>query len=207
VVFDCFHLYVSCEWFLQLRAFRFHARMRESTILAGATKAVSEWFPKGERGLATALFEVVFDRRCNHPTPDFFGFIFGGDGDRPLSCRVCWGFLWLIVWRKMYFLPKDHPRVGTEELHLIGFGDKRSASSCRTASPALGDLLRLPQTWGTIISKTFTDPVWFFITDWFPIYLVAKGIPLKAFRQRGRPSLAVQKSGREPPKEVRDRRN
>src|SRR6266702_2976568 len=25
-----------------------------------------------------------------------------------------------------------------------------------------------------------TDPVWFFVTDWFPIYLVAKGISLKS---------------------------
>jgi MFS transporter, ACS family, hexuronate transporter len=25
-----------------------------------------------------------------------------------------------------------------------------------------------------------TDPVWFFITDWFPIYLVAKGISIKS---------------------------
>jgi ACS family hexuronate transporter-like MFS transporter len=38
----------------------------------------------------------------------------------------------------------------------------------------------LPQTWGTIIAKTFTDPVFFFVTDWFPIYLVAKGIELKS---------------------------
>ena len=42
------------------------------------------------------------------------------------------------------------------------------------------DLLKLPQTWGTIISRSFTDPVWYFVTDWFPIYLVAKGIPLKS---------------------------
>ena len=41
-------------------------------------------------------------------------------------------------------------------------------------------LLKLPQTWGTIVAKTFTDPVWFFVTDWFPIYLVAKGIPLRS---------------------------
>src|SRR5262249_23280318 len=41
-------------------------------------------------------------------------------------------------------------------------------------------LLRLPQTWGTIIARAFTDPVWFFVTDWFPIYLVAKGISLQS---------------------------
>jgi ACS family hexuronate transporter-like MFS transporter len=41
-------------------------------------------------------------------------------------------------------------------------------------------LLKLPQTWGTIVAKALTDPVWFFVTDWFPIYLVAKGISLKS---------------------------
>ena len=46
--------------------------------------------------------------------------------------------------------------------------------------PRWADLLRLPQTWGTIIARTFTDPVWFFVTDWFPIYLVAKGIELRS---------------------------
>jgi ACS family hexuronate transporter-like MFS transporter len=40
--------------------------------------------------------------------------------------------------------------------------------------------LKLPQTWGAIIAKAFTDPVFFFITEWFPIYLVAKGIELRS---------------------------
>lgn len=42
------------------------------------------------------------------------------------------------------------------------------------------ELLRLPQTWGTIVARAFTDPVFFFIADWFPIYLVAKGISLRS---------------------------
>src|SRR5262249_37751210 len=42
------------------------------------------------------------------------------------------------------------------------------------------DLLKLRQTWGAIIAKSFTDPVWFFVTDWFPIFLVAKGIELRS---------------------------
>lgn len=42
-----------------------------------------------------------------------------------------------------------------------------------------GQLLRLPQTWGVIFARAMTDPVWFFITDWFAIYLVAKGITLE----------------------------
>jgi ACS family hexuronate transporter-like MFS transporter len=38
----------------------------------------------------------------------------------------------------------------------------------------------LPQTWGTIVARAFTDPVWYFVADWFPIYLVAKGIDLRS---------------------------
>ena len=35
------------------------------------------------------------------------------------------------------------------------------------------------QTWGIIVGKALTDPVWFFITDWFAIYLVSKGFKLE----------------------------
>src|SRR6201987_5269421 len=50
----------------------------------------------------------------------------------------------------------------------------------KTKNPLKGQiLLQLPQTWAAIVSKALTDPVWFFVTDWFPIYLVAKGIQLE----------------------------
>ena len=40
-------------------------------------------------------------------------------------------------------------------------------------------LLSLPQTWGIVIGKALTDPVWFFITDWLAIYLVSRGFTLE----------------------------
>jgi MFS transporter, ACS family, hexuronate transporter len=59
--------------------------------------------------------------------------------------------------------------------------DKREAQSeqAQKRSPRWSELLRLPQTWGTIIARAFPDPVFFFIAEWFPIYLVAKGIELR----------------------------
>ncbi len=41
------------------------------------------------------------------------------------------------------------------------------------------DVLRLKPTWGIILGRSLTDPVWFFITDWFAVYLVAKHIRLE----------------------------
>jgi ACS family hexuronate transporter-like MFS transporter len=60
------------------------------------------------------------------------------------------------------------------------FDDLGEPGVSRSSGLRWRDLLKLPQTWGTIISKAFTDPVWFFVTDWFPIYLVAKGISLQS---------------------------
>ena len=40
-------------------------------------------------------------------------------------------------------------------------------------------LLGLKETWGIVLGRTLTDPVWFFITDWFAIYLVSKGFKLE----------------------------
>jgi len=159
--------------------FRFFLALGESGNWPGATRAVSEWFPKHERGLATALFDsgssiggaiapfVVFWLYFRWGTPP--AFIVPG----------LLGFLWLIVWRWLYHLPQDHPRISGTERRMI-LADHKEDESSATQPPRWLDLLKLPQTWGTIISKSLTDPVWFFIADWFPIYLVAKGIALKS---------------------------
>lgn len=159
--------------------FRFLLGAGESANWPGATKAVSEWFRKSERGLAAALFDS--------------GSSIGGAVAPflvlPIYYRWGWkpafvlpgllGFLWLFVWRKMYFLPKDHPRISSEERKLIAVETADLQAPPGKPRASWLKLLELPQTWGTIISKALTDPVWFFITDWFPIYLVAKGISLK----------------------------
>jgi len=88
------------------------------------------------------------------------------------------GFLWLILFRKLYYPPEQHPRLSPEERAYIlaERADTRPAADGKSPGRlSYRTLLALPQTWGIIIGKTLTDPVWFFITDWFAIYLVAKG--------------------------------
>ena len=91
------------------------------------------------------------------------------------------GFLWLIVWRRLYYPPEEHSRIGQAELEMI-VADKQESDASHQGKARLRwtDLLNLPQTWGIIIAKASTDPVFFFITEWFPICLVAKGIELKS---------------------------
>ncbi len=159
-------------------AFRCLLGAGESANWPGATKAVSEWFPKRERALATAFFDSG-SSIGGAIAPFVVLAIYFRWGWRPaVALPGLLGFLWLIAWRALYHLPENHPRISPAERQMI-LADRRASQ--QTSSPRLRwrDLLRLPQTWGTIVARTFTDPVWFFITDWFPIYLVAKGIELR----------------------------
>jgi ACS family hexuronate transporter-like MFS transporter len=165
---------------LSFAAFRFLLGAGESANWPGASKAVSEWFPKRERGLAAALYD----------SGSSVGGAIAPFLILPVYLRWGWrvafvipgvlGFIWLIAWRRLYHLPQDHPRISPAEFRMILSDKPPSESSAAKPLPRWRDLLKLPQTWGTIISKALTDPVWFFVTDWFPIYLIAKGISLKS---------------------------
>jgi len=159
--------------------FRFLLGAGESGNWPGATKAVSEWFPKQERGLATALFDSG-SSIGGAIAPFVVLWIYFRWGPRPaFIVPGLLGFLWLIAWRWLYYKPQEHPRIGDTELRMI-LADTQDTQTQQKVRPRWRDLLKLPQTWGTIIARTFTDPVFFFIADWFPIYLVAKGISLRS---------------------------
>jgi ACS family hexuronate transporter-like MFS transporter len=161
--------------------FRFLLGAGESANWPAATKAVSEWFPKEERALATALFDSG-SSIGGAVAPFIVVAIYFRWGWRPaFAVPGVLGFLWLILWRWLYYQPEEHPRVSESERAMIA-ADKGELSEARPAKKTapLSVLLRLPQTWGAIIAKMFTDPVFFFITEWFPIYLVAKGVELRS---------------------------
>lgn len=146
-----------------LCAFRFLLGLGESANWPGATKTVAEWFPDRERGLAVALFDsgsavgaavapflvVWLYHAFRSWRPAFV--ITGG-----------LGLLWVVAWQALNRSPE---KIKPEE---------RDASERPWTN-----LLRLPQTWGIIVGKLLTDPVWYFISDWFAIYLVSKGVKLE----------------------------
>lgn len=167
--------------FYSFATFRFLLGAGESANWPAATKAVSEWFPKRERGLATALFDSG-SSIGGAISAWLILWIYFRWGWRPaFAIPGTLGFLWLIVWRWLYHSPESHPRISETERQMI-LADKLESQPHSDSRSPLGwrVLLGLPQTWGTIIAKALTDPVWFFVTDWFPIYLVAKGIELKS---------------------------
>src|SRR5678815_1320226 len=100
--------------------FRFLLGAGESANWPAATKAVAEWFPKKERGWAVALFDSGSSIGGAVAPLLVIGLYKYFGGWRPafiITGTV--GFLWLIVWRKLYYPPEEHPRISKDELDLI----------------------------------------------------------------------------------------
>ena len=157
-----------------MAACRFLLGLGEAGNWPGATKAVSEWFPRRETGWAVALFDS--------------GSSIGG----AIAPLIVFGLVgWFGSWRPAFIVtgalgfdlagavPRSLPTAPRPPASLARGARLHPREAVRTrrdTGEPLGyaTLLRLPQTWGYVVSKAFTDPVWFFITDWFAIYLVAK---------------------------------
>jgi ACS family hexuronate transporter-like MFS transporter len=168
--------------FRSFLGFRFLLGAGESGNWPGAAKAVSEWFPKQERALATAIYDSG-SSIGGAIAPFIILPLYLRWGLKPaFAIPGILGFLWLIVWRNFYYSPADHPCISSAEREMLI--NDAAADVATPAAPAkrppIAELLKLPQTWGAIIARAFTDPVFFFIADWFPIYLVAKGITLQS---------------------------
>ena len=147
-------------------AFRFLLGAGEAANWPGATKVVSEWFPESERGLAVALFDSG-SAIGGAVAPVMVVWLYRTFGSwRPAFVITgLLGMAWVVVWRAVHRgvapISKTGPAAPCPE------GDSWKA------------LLRRKETWGIVLGKALTDPVWFFITDWFAIYLVSKGYQLE----------------------------
>lgn len=152
--------------------FRFLLGLGESANWPGATKAVAEWFPKKERGWAVALFDSG-SSIGGVVAPLLVIWLYLRFGWRPAFVLVgTLGIFWILLWRWLYESPEKHPRLSQPEKELI-LTEREEELPQGASSRPVGwlALLKWPKTWGVIVARSFSDPVWYFIADWFFIYL------------------------------------
>jgi ACS family hexuronate transporter-like MFS transporter len=145
---------------------RFGLGLTEGGNFPAAIKAVSEWYPKKERALATGLFNSGTNVGALL-TPLLVPWLtmrFGW----PMAFYVTGGLgvFWLVLWFLTYDAPERHPRVSPKELAFI-----RSDPVEPTVKIAWVELLGYRATWGFTIAKLMTDPIWWFYLFWIPDFL------------------------------------
>jgi MFS transporter, ACS family, hexuronate transporter len=161
------------------RTFRFLLGCGEAANWPGATKAVSEWFPAKERAWAVALFDSG-SSIGGAVAPFLVLFLYRTFGSwRPAFLVTgCLGFLWVLVWRKLYRRPEEHPRISKEELQYI-LDSRAVEPESAPAAPGWRKVLRYRQAWGIMLGRFLLDPYWYLISEWFALYLLSKGFRIE----------------------------
>jgi MFS transporter, ACS family, hexuronate transporter len=137
-------------------ACRFLLGMGEAGSWAACVKAVSEWFPRRERGLATGLWSagVSAGLVVSVPIVAWVSLTLGWQWAFILTGLT--GFAWLAAWLWIYRTPSAPP------------DDTQTEEPARV--PYLS-LLRSRNVWAVIAARMLADPwVWFYYF-WIPEYL------------------------------------
>jgi ACS family hexuronate transporter-like MFS transporter len=158
-------------------AVRFLLGIGESGNFPAGLKAVTEWFPKKERALATGIFNAgsnvgaILAPLIVPAVTLAYGwrmaFVITGVGS----------LVWLVAWIAMYRRPRESKSLSKAELAYI-----ESDPADPAAKVPWARLLGRRETWAFSIGKFLTDPVWWMFLFWLPDFLVKRhGLDLKSF--------------------------
>jgi MFS transporter, ACS family, hexuronate transporter len=145
---------------------RFGLGLSEGGNFPAAVKAVTDWFPRAERALATGIFNSGTNVGAL-VTPLLVPWItvrFGWPAAFLVTGAL--GFLWLAAWWAFYRAPDEDPRVSTAELAFI-----RSDPPDTTQKIGWLALLRYRQTWAFVVGMFLAGPIWWFYLYWIPDFL------------------------------------
>jgi ACS family hexuronate transporter-like MFS transporter len=161
-------------------SFRFLLGIGEGLNWPGASKTVAEWFPSQERGLAVAIFDSgsSVGGAVAALTIPLIALAFGWRSAFVVSGLL--GFVWLLMWMRVYHPLDRHPRVTPEEVSLIRAGQDLPDVSAERGVRRWINLARNRNVWGIVLGRALTDPIWWFYVFWLPQYLSdARGFSLQ----------------------------
>ena len=155
---------------------RFGLGFGEAGNFPAGVKAISEWFPKRERALATGIFNsgtsigvvlalVIVPLILREYGWHEVFWITGGIG-----------FIWLIFWLIFYEIPARQSRLSTGEFNYIRNGkdgDPNSLAIGKSERIKWYRLFTFPQTWALITGKGLIDPIFWFFLFWLPSYFAS----------------------------------
>jgi D-galactonate transporter len=173
---------------IALFVLRFAMGMAEAPAFPANAKVVASWFPTGERGTASAIFNSAqyFAAVVFTPLMAWITHSFGWQNVYLVMGAT--GIVLALTWLKVMKNPSDHPRVNKAELEHIENGGGLIHPQKKTAyADAAG-----PESWfyvrqlmsnrmllGVYLAQYCINVLTYFFLTWFPIYLVqARGMTI-----------------------------
>ena len=147
-----------------LSSLRFLLGIGEGLNWPGASKAVAEFFPPRERGVAVAIFDSgsSVGGAIAALTVPWIAIRFGWRVAFESSGLL--GFFWLALWLAVYRRPSAEERLNLS----------------RPGWASWPRMLRRRETWAIVAGRSLTDPIWWFYVFWLPQYLSdVRGFSLK----------------------------
>ena len=156
-----------------LLACRFLLGLGEPGNWPAAAKAVTEWFPAGQRALGVGIFNAgsSFGSALAPPVVAFLTLRYGWRAAFLFTGSV--GLLWLAAWLVLYQPPHRNRWLRRAEYEALK-DHVRPPEQAAPASAARVDwtrVIRMRGCWTLILARFFTDPVIYFVIFWLPEYL------------------------------------
>jgi ACS family hexuronate transporter-like MFS transporter len=153
--------------------------LAEGSANPAGMKAVSEWFPAKERGLAGGLFNIGASVGSMLAPPLVVWAILTYSWQSAFVITGAVGLVWVALWLWLYQSPEKHPALSDEERQHIVEGQEQHLRSDGTRPSIIG-LAKQRNFWGIAIPRFLADPTWGTLTFWVPLYLSsARGFDLK----------------------------
>ncbi len=152
---------------------RFLLGIAEAPSFPASSKATGYWFPRQERGLATAIFDASqkFGNVAGVPVVAFAIVSFGWRAGFVITAVL--SFLYFFLFYIVYRDPSEDPKLTTVERDYIqaGGGNKEGVAEGSSAA-MLGYVLRSRKVWGLTIGFGAYGYSMNLFTSWLPAYLV-----------------------------------
>jgi ACS family hexuronate transporter-like MFS transporter len=153
--------------------------LAEGSANPAGMKAVSEWFPARERGLAGGVYNIGASVGSMLAPPLVAWAIFSYNWQSAFVITGGLGFVWLALWLWLYQSPARHKALTSEERDFIAAGQEAHLQGDGTR-PSMLSIAKRRNFWGIAIPRFLADPTWGTLTFWVPLYLATvRGFDLK----------------------------
>jgi ACS family glucarate transporter-like MFS transporter len=163
-----------------LFSLRFLVGASEAPSFPANSRIVAAWFPANERGTAAAIFNSAQYAATVVFAPLMGWLIHSFGWHWVFAVMGVLGMLFVLVWNKLIYDPKDHPLANAAEVEYIEKGgglvsmDQKQDGSKKEGPDLkyIAQLLRNRMLAGIYLAQYCINALTYFFITWFPVYLV-----------------------------------